>query len=227
MHALSTALFGESLLLRKFPRSRRLRGIGLSDALLLSGLLSKRFDYQNTCYDREPRFDITDRRVRFESTFDFVIASEVFEHVPPPVQRAFDNLASMLKPEGVAIFSTPWEVSGETIEHFPSLHDWSVAPLKSGHVLVNRTLDGRLEMFEDVVFHGGPGSTVEMRIFSKDGLLGNCAAAGLEVEMAEDYWPYGIVWEPWSRGMLLRRKPRAAAVSKLNPSPSCRQRCSS
>jgi SAM-dependent methyltransferase len=174
--------------------------------LLFSKRFAKCFDYQNTCYHREPHLDIMVPAADPDAVYDFVIASEVFEHVPPPVETAFDNLARLLKPTGIAIFSSPWESNGNSVEHFPHLHDWQLVALRSGYVLLNRTIDGRLETFEDLVFHGGPGSTLEMRVFSKDGLLANCDAAGFEVEFAEDNAAFGVVWEPWSRGLVLRKK---------------------
>jgi SAM-dependent methyltransferase len=138
--------------------------------------------------------------------YDFIVSSEVFEHVVPPVQTAFNNLAQLLKPGGFAVFSTPWESEGETREHFPELHDWEVVELRSGYVLVNRTEDGRLQTFDNLTFHEGHGSTLEMRMFSHDGLLANCRAAGFaEISIAEDYPEYGIVWVPWSRGLVLRK----------------------
>jgi SAM-dependent methyltransferase len=199
-------LFGRSLPLKKFPRSKHVRGLGLSDTLLFSNIFSKRFDYQNTCYDREPRLDIMIPNAAPDGAYDFVIASEVFEHVPPPVQTAFDNLARLLKPKGIAVFSSPWESTGRSVEHFPDLHDWQVVGLRSGYVLLNRTIDSRLETFDDLVFHGGPGNTLEMRVFAKDDLLANIQAAGFQVDFAEDRAEWGIVWEPWSRGMVLRRR---------------------
>ena len=141
-----------------------------------------------------------------KAEYDFVISSEVFEHVVPPVQTAFDNLARLLKPGGLVVFSTPWETEGPNREHFPDLHDFEVVKLRSGYVLVNRTRDGYLQTFDDLKFHEGAGSTLEMRMFSHDGLLANCRAAGFsEVHVAEDYPEYGIVWVPWSRGLVLRR----------------------
>jgi hypothetical protein len=136
---------------------------------------------------------------------DFIITSEVFEHVRLPVQLAFNNLRRLIKPGGCVIFTTPWATDGATTEHFPRLYDWRLVRLSSGYVLLNRTTEGQLETFDDLVFHGGPGSVLEMRIFSKNGLLANCAAAGFrEVRIAEDYAEFGIEWEECSRGMILR-----------------------
>jgi SAM-dependent methyltransferase len=179
----------------------------MSDPVSISRILEKRFTYTNTCFDRKPRFDITEAlEPEKEAAFDFVIASEVFEHVRPPVQMAFDHLARLLKPGAVAIFSVPWESEGATLEHFPGLHDFGIVRLQSGCVLVNRRAEGGLETFENLHFHGGPGTTLEMRVFSIDDLLANFRAAGFgSIEMAEDYPEYGIVWEPWARGFVLRK----------------------
>ncbi len=203
VQALSVELFGESIPLSKFPSQKKLRGLGMSDPPRIADVLSKRFDYKNTFYHREPRFDIMGMTDRGE--FDFVVASEVFEHVQGPVQTAFNNLARLLKPGGFAVFSSPYETEGETIEHFPNLHDWQVVRLRSGYILVNRTADGHLETFDNLIFHGGPGSTLEMRVFSERDLMANLRAAGFgQIAMAEDYLPYGIVWEPWARGFILK-----------------------
>lgn len=180
----------------------------MSDPQPIADAFSRRFDYRNTFYHREPRFDIMEAGGRAEfdfGSFDFVVASEVFEHVRGPVQTAFDNLARLLKPGGIAIFSCPYETEGDTLEHFPNLHDWHVVKLRSDYVLLNRTVEGRLETFDNLIFHGGPGSTLEMRVFSERDLMANFRAAGFgRIAVAEDYEPYGIVWEPWARGFILK-----------------------
>lgn len=205
VHALSVALFGQSLPLRKFPRRKEIRGMGMSDPLPIADVLAGRFTYQNTFFHAEPRFDIM--AAAGEDQFDFIIASEVFEHVPSPVQSAFNNLERLLKPGGVAVFSCPWETDGDTLEHFPHLCDSQLVQLRTGWVLLNRREDGRLETYEDLVFHGGPGSTLERRVFSHDGLMANFRAAGFgEITMAEDYPKWGIVELPWSRGFVLRKR---------------------
>ncbi|MDQ2843980.1 MAG: hypothetical protein M3Y72_23670 [Acidobacteriota bacterium] len=133
----------------------------------------------------------------------------MFEHVPPPVQKAFDNLASILKPTGFVVFSVPWAPEGQTIERFPALYDWQITTLESGTVLVNRTESGFLEVFDNLIFHGGPGQTLEMRLFSKSDLVAHLQAAGFScIKFAErqESLKYGIVWEPWSIGLVARKQ---------------------
>src|ERR1035438_2929235 len=62
VHALSMEIFGKSLALTKFPKRRNVCGFGMSDPGPIAEVLPRRFDYRNTFYHREPRFDITSER---------------------------------------------------------------------------------------------------------------------------------------------------------------------
>ena len=216
VHSLSTCFFGESLCLRDFPEARQIRGVGLSDAHIYAGGLAEKLSYTNTFYHCEPRFDIKDFEYGEPSSLDFIIASEVFEHVTPPVQPAFDNLARLLKPDGVILFSTPWRPSGVTEEHFPTLFDWAVLPFRDQHVLVNKTEAGELQAFTNLVFHGGPGETLEMRVFAYPDLMRNFQAAGLVPRLAAEPVPgYGIFYAaPWSLPCIVKKNvPQFAALA--------------
>ncbi len=182
-----------------------LRGVGLSDAEAYARPLAEKFDYENTFYHTEPRLDIADVDAARVGRYDFLIASDVFEHVVPPVARAFANARRMLKRGGKFIFTVPFTLEADTREHFPELHDWSLAEEDGRWTLANRTRDGREQRFTDLVFHGGPGSTLEMRVFSRAALEREFAAAGFaRVRIAnEPYLPFGIHWpEPWSVPMV-------------------------
>jgi len=206
--ALSTSLFGRSLAIDDFP-ANALCGIGMSDWSVYADRLRDRLAYRNTFYDREPRLDITATLpAELAGACDFVISSEVLEHVPPPVERAFANCYALLKPGGVLVFTVPWRTEGKTDEHFPALHDYALAQLTSGPVLVNRTRDGEVELFEDLVFHGGEGETLEMRIFSGPDVLAHLRAAGfVDIRIFDDAIPrHGVVWsEPWSLPIVAKR----------------------
>ena len=45
-------------------------------------------------------------------------------------------------------------------------------------VLVNRRSDGTYEVFDNLVFHGGKGATLELRVFSESDLRQHLATAG-------------------------------------------------
>jgi SAM-dependent methyltransferase len=192
-----------------FPLAKDLAGIGLTDSPSIADRLVEQLNYTNTFYHQEPRIDIMDLTSGVDSAYDFIIASEVFEHLPPPVQPAFNNLWRLLRPDGLIVFTVPWSPDGHTKEHFPDLYDWQVAHLRSGSILVNRNVAGEIQLFEDLCFHGGPGETLEMRLFAKSDLIEHFQKAGFQaVEFAESYPEYGIVCEPWSRGLVARKTVR-------------------
>lgn len=205
IHLVTLEVLGRSVALPELPARMDVAGIGLSDAPAYAGPLATRFSYCNTFYHTQPRLDIANIGDEHLGRYDFVIASDVFEHVVPPVAQAFVNARRMLKPGGKFIFSVPFNFENDTLEHFPELHDWSVDERDGRWTLANRTRDGREQRFDDLVFHGGPGSTLEMRLFSRAALEREFAAAGFaRMRVADESWlPFGIHWPvPWSVPMV-------------------------
>jgi len=171
MAALSEQLHGEIIPLTKFPKQKHITGIGMSDSKVYATPLGRIFSYTNTFYHKKPRLDITSIGPELNESIDFVISSDVFEHVPPPVGQAFANLHRLLKPGGICILSVPYTDSGETLEHFPELYDFKLVRDKGTMRLLNKTRDGANQVFENLSFHGGGGATLEMRLFSKPSLM--------------------------------------------------------
>jgi len=210
LQALSFELFGVNLAIRDFPQVKSLRGLGTSDESCYANRLAEKFDYRNTFYDREPRFDIAKPPEEEFSRYDFVLSSEVFEHVPPPVERAFCSAYRLLKPDGVLVFTVPYSLEPAPAEHYPDLHQFGLVKLDGATVLVNRTRSGEVQIFDNVVFHGGHGATVEMRQFNEQSLKALLAAAGFQdVRIhSEDYEPFGVVRaETWSLPIAARKGP--------------------
>jgi SAM-dependent methyltransferase len=177
--ALSRALFGIDLKLGDFPLLDSLRGLGISDSDIYSGRLKTHFSYTNTFFDRKPLFDLTRPDEKEFGKYDFVICSDVLEHVPQPLDVALRALAGLLKPAGVLILTAPYSLDEGTVEHFTGLHETGLAEINSKPVLVNRAADGHYQVFDRLVFHGGQGSTLEMRVFSEADLRARLIAAGL------------------------------------------------
>ena len=195
LRALSEELFGASVPLDCFPSMKSLRGLGMSDSDSYSTILREKFDYTNTQFHRAPKLDIGDPGAGESGSYDFLISSEVFEHVVPPVEAAFRNAWRLLKPNGVMIFTAPYSLHATTLEHFPDLHDHTVTQLGDRMVLVNRTREGQVQVFENLVFHGGTGATLEMRKFTEASLRNLFTEAGFKSVriFGEDYAPFGIV----------------------------------
>ncbi len=207
VHALSTALFSRSLSIPEFPDRQDIVGRGLTDWEGYAGRLAQKLSYKNTFYHMEPFLDITDVPPSDAESLDFLISSDVFEHVRPPVSRAFENARRLLKPTGVFILTVPYGLQPETIEHFPNLDSFEVVGEGNNRRLLNVTSDGTSETFSNLVFHGGAGSTLEMRVFSKDNLLSELRQAGFSrvTVCSEPCFEHGIFWWlPWSLPIIAR-----------------------
>jgi len=211
--ALSDQLFGETDILPDFKESRNIVGIGMSDAEVYAKPLRDKFSYTNTFYHKEPKLDVTAIGEHLCDTADFIISSDVFEHVPPPVEIAFSNLHKILKAGGVCIFSVPYEMEGETLEHFPDLFHYRFMENKGATVLANTTRDGREQLFDNLRFHGGGGATVEMRVFSRPSLLSEIRKAGFsEVKLYDKSIPeYGIIIEDAAPSLVISMRKTSAS----------------
>jgi SAM-dependent methyltransferase len=216
LHALSKELLGASLTLPDFPRVRSISGLGLSDASFYSERLREKLDYRNTFYDREPRFDVLNPPAGDIGRYDFVLASEVFEHVPAPVERAFALTVRLLKPHGVLVFTVPYSLDPGTIERFPANSQFGLAEVGGRTVIVNRSPDGTLGVTDNVQFHVGcAGPAPEFREFSEAGLRTTVEAAGFtEFRIySGDYPEFGVVQaEAWSLPIVARRGPFALSA---------------
>jgi SAM-dependent methyltransferase len=213
---LSKEIFGVPMTLPEFPVLKGIRGIGMSDSPQVAEGLAEKFDYTNTFYHQAPFFDVTKPDPRDDRAFDFILSSEVMEHVPPPVEEAFAALLRLLKPNGLLLMTTPYRIDGRTAEHFPSLHEYSLAAPGGRTVLVNRRRDGCIEVFENLMFHGGHGSTLEMRIFSEESLIQTLQSVGFPtVQVGSESFPeFGVEHsETWSL-------PIAARKGNFSP-PAC------
>jgi SAM-dependent methyltransferase len=177
--ALSRALFGTDLCLSDFPRLKSVRGFGISDSPVYAGGLADRFTYQNTFLHQPPSFDLVNPDETEFGRYDFVVCSEVLEHAGAPVERAFRTLAQLLKPAGVLILTTPFSIDEQTAEHFGRGNAVGITNVGGKLVVVSCRDDGRYEVFDNLIFHGGDGSTLEMRVFSESDLRKLLAGCGL------------------------------------------------
>jgi SAM-dependent methyltransferase len=178
IHLLSMELFGRSLILADFPRLKSIRALGMSDKPCYASILQEKFDYRNTFYEREPRLDFSKPHADLYGTLDFVVSSDVLEHVAPPVEATLTEVFRLLKPHGFLVATVPCSAAENLLEHYPDLHQYRIVPLGDAPVLVNRRRDGRLEVTGDLVFHGGAGATLEMRQFTVPALHEKLRAAG-------------------------------------------------
>ncbi len=212
MHLLSLELFGHSICVAEFPNLKSIRALGMSDKEGYARILAEKFDYTNTYYDREPRFDFTERHPQLEGSYDFILSSEVVEHIAPPIERAFEEVCRLLKPNGFAGITVYCNPQDRLREHFPELNEYRVVPLGNSSVLINRRRDGSLEITDDLVFHGGSGATLEMREFGVTALQQKLLASGFcEIRLLQENIPaIGVLFDhDVSQPLIARKLPYA------------------
>lgn len=196
IHVLSTELFNKSLILSDFPENSLTKGVGTSDWNGYAAPLGAKFDYTNTFYHKEPKLNLASTLSPTFTHLNFLITCDVLEHIVPPVSLAFKNIFQMLSEKGICIITVPYMLFEKTLEHFPDLNHFTIAKEGQQKILINEGLDGRVSRYKDLIFHGGDGATLEMRIFSKSGLREELLQAGFrKVTFHRCNKPeYGIYW---------------------------------
>ena len=117
IEALTTRLLGASVVLSRAGSHKELSGLGLSDWEGYAQILGTRFSYMNTFFKSDPSLDITSRPGTAQGQLDFLIASEVFDHVVGDVEQMFANVHALLRPGGVLVFTVPFTLEGPTVEY--------------------------------------------------------------------------------------------------------------
>jgi SAM-dependent methyltransferase len=145
--------------LDEFPFDASICGVGLTDPEPIATRLAERFTYCNTYLDASPRLDVRVDASPF-GALDFLVASEVFEHVEPPVTDAFQNAARLLKPSGVLLLTVPWVWDGDGGDVLPALHDWKLARVDGKWVIIDRLPDGQTIEFHNPTFDGSEGPSL-------------------------------------------------------------------
>ena len=124
---LTAELFGKSMRIDEIsPPRPDIVGIGMSCWEVYANRLAHKVKYVNTYYHQEPFLDITDIDEKMVNTLDFIVSTDVFEHVAPPISTAFANARRLLKENGVFIISVPFdrpdEPKAETKEWLSLIH---------------------------------------------------------------------------------------------------------
>jgi SAM-dependent methyltransferase len=195
MLALSHHLYGKPIPLCDFSSDRNIKAMGLSDAPHYANKLAGLFDYTNFFYHTKPFLDICNIETMAAGSYDLLITSDVYEHVPPPRHVAFVNSHHLLKPDGLLLLTVPYTMLPKTAEHFPHLYQFGFVRDKQGMLLVNRRRDQTVEVYDELTWHGGEGSTLELRVFAEADLLQILADAGFKdiTIWHEDVPEYGIL----------------------------------
>lgn len=194
--ALQTELFHKIKPLTRLRKMKELDGVEMSDSAVYSHLLEDKFSYLNTFFHAKPRLDILNPPAGFRNRFDFVICADVLEHVVPPISFAFRNLHNLLRAGGLLLLTVPYGRDEETVEYFPDLHEFEIIGSAADCQLVNVTRTGEKQVFRNLEFHGGQGTTLEMRRFCERDLLRLLEESGFrQIKIHDQSLPeWGIIY---------------------------------
>ncbi|MEB3261135.1 MAG: hypothetical protein VKP63_10970 [Cyanobacteriota bacterium] len=183
--------------LSQMAPQKAIRGIGCSDSEVHARLLADKFDYVNTFYHGEPFLDIENDHSYLEyQPLDFIICNDVLEHAFLPPGEVIPILYQSLRPGGYLILCAPTYKLPKHIEKYPSLAGYEVNKTAKGYQLHVQPKLGRDHVDPQPVFHGGPGSVLELRLISDQGLQRNLRSVGFEVSQLSDsvLKIYGAWW---------------------------------
>jgi hypothetical protein len=171
------------------PPRRDLVAIGISDDDRLARVFSEKFLYQNTRFHSEPYLDLCSAE-----SCDLSFALDVIEHTIEPPVVPLKHLFSILKPGGTLILSVPTYLCPSTIEWYGGAERIEIDQIRGSHSVRWRN-KRRTEYIDDnPVFHGGPGSVLEMRIISHSELLSIARALGLVADSLPFAPEWGYFW---------------------------------
>jgi SAM-dependent methyltransferase len=180
--------------------------IGLSDHPLIETYAAKlNLDYKNTFFNEEPLLDISNPSVEFLETAGILISSDVLEHVLPPLHNSFTGHFKVLKPGGTLILTTPYFRGGSFVEKYPWMSGYRVNEQSQ---VIAWGKDKKEFILKDPVFHGGPGNTLEMRLFAPEIIHQELTVAGFEgIQFHEsDVNRFGIVRSATNMGTVTATK---------------------
>jgi SAM-dependent methyltransferase len=176
--------------------------VGLSDGPTYSAVLAKKCNYVNTYYHTQPFLDITDPQDEHIGQYDALISADVFEHVLGHPSNAFRGANKVLKKGGYLILTVPFINKGDHKEHYPGLQNYTAEQVEDGQWVAHLEYTGGLSTTEKKpCFHGGPGKTLEIRLFNRERIEEELFWAGFRnVKVHTQNMPErGINWTPPSR----------------------------
>jgi SAM-dependent methyltransferase len=195
-----------------------LKTLGMTDSTSITTTMPTKFMHVNSFYNDFPKVDLLNLSKELHECFDLVICSDVFEHIPNNIEKAFMNLYTLIKMNGLLVFSVPLvKVSDKTYdidldpkrselnkihkEYYPGLTNWD-------HNVSNNSIrwedsNSEIHINNEPEFHGGDGLTLTFRLFSKDSIesfLRSVGFRGIELfvnPVSKRNIPDGAIFTAW------------------------------
>lgn len=151
-------------------------GLGISDDITLSSKLSTKFSYSNSYFDTYPYLDIREIPFRAKNQFEFVVCSDVLEHIDIDLPSAISGLRSLLKVNGFLVASVPIIKDAKHKDFYPSMQTFTIID-DSVHWTDGQ---GGGHIDHNPEFHGGRGQNLAFRQFSNESFSSALNQAGFK-----------------------------------------------
>jgi SAM-dependent methyltransferase len=138
-------------------------GLGISDDIAIASVIPTKFLYSNTYYDAFPNLDIRKIPKAALHGFEFVICSDVLEHIDVKLAQAVKGVSKLLKPNGFAVLSVPVVTNSLRSEFYPNLSSFTI---EKGKVFWEDS-EGVTHIDRKPEFHGGRGQNLAFREFTE------------------------------------------------------------
>jgi hypothetical protein len=130
----------------------------------------------------EPYFDYAAEPVDSRPGAHFLIDAYRLLQAPPPLEAAYAALHDALQPGGFLLLTLP--LADSAAEYYPGLYRYQIVNLgEEDVVLINRTAQGGLEVFDRLRLPQGPSGAPELRRLSLRAVQVGLEGAGF-VEVA-------------------------------------------
>ena len=201
-YAVSQYVFRQDRPLVSLDKRVDVKILGLSDAQIYAKALEQKCRYINTYYHKAPYLNIMKPGLRYRGRFDALISADVFEHAIGPPAAAFKGAYKILKTGGYLVLTVPFSNSEPHREHYPGLVNYTSEEISEGIWVAHLEFQGGTKTLEESpCFHGGPGKTLELRLFNRARLKEELTWAGFHsIHIQDENIPErGINWSPFSR----------------------------
>jgi SAM-dependent methyltransferase len=139
-------------------------GLGISDDIALASKVPTKFFYSNTYFDTFPQLDIRNVPPEAKGKFEFVLCSDVLEHIDCDLDLAIQGVLGLLKPNGFALFSVPVVENAIETEFYPNLMSFEIIN-NQVHWVDKQEI---MHVDNSPEFHGGRGQNLAFRQFDDD-----------------------------------------------------------
>ena len=128
-----------------------------------------KFDVSNSYHHKFPFCDLFSVPDEAIGQFEFVVCSDVLEHVAGSPLAAVEGLWKLLKPGGFAVITVPVGGSRETLEYYPGLSEFEI---HEGPLVRWKDHEGIERVDPNPEMHGGDGLVLAFRRYGKNDFEG-------------------------------------------------------